>query len=99
VAERPVALPPREGSAAMPPIRLYLDGRRFDAETTRIMGVAFETARIALRLTDQDKFSEAKIVERIIELAKAGERDPDLLCERVLFEFGKPGLLKSPASE
>jgi hypothetical protein len=31
------------------PIRSYLDGYRFDAETTRIMGVAFETARIALR--------------------------------------------------
>jgi hypothetical protein len=73
------------------PIRSYLDGYRFDAETTRIMGVAFETARIALRLTDRDKFAEARIAERIIELAKAGECNPDLLCERVLFEFGKVG--------
>ena len=73
----------------MPPIRLYLDGCRFDAETARIMGVAFETARIALRLEDRDKFAEARIAERIIELAKAGERNPDILCERVLFEFGK----------
>jgi hypothetical protein len=72
-------------------IRSYLDGHRFDAETTRIMGVAFETARIALGLTDRDKFAEARIAEKIIELAKAGERNPDLLCERVLFEFGKLG--------
>jgi hypothetical protein len=76
-------------SQAMP-IRPFLDGHRFDPQTTRIMGVAFETARIALRLTDRDKFTEARIAERIMELAKAGERNPDLLCERVLFEFGQP---------
>jgi hypothetical protein len=70
------------------PIRPFLDCQRFDAETTRIMGVAFETARIALRLTG-DNLAQARIAERIIELARAGERNPDLLCERVLFEFGK----------
>jgi hypothetical protein len=42
-------------------------------------------------LSDRDKFAEARIAERIIELAKAGECNPDLLCERVLFEFGKVG--------
>ena len=73
------------------PIRSYLDGHSFDPEMTRIMGIAFETARIALRLTDRDKFAEARIAEKIIDLAKAGERNPDLLCERVLFEFGKLG--------
>ena len=31
------------------PIRPYLDGHRFDAETTRLMGLAFETAIQALR--------------------------------------------------
>ena len=72
------------------PIRLFLDGRRFDPETTRIMGIAFETVRIALRLTGGN-LAEARIAERIIELAKAGERNPDLLCERVLYEFGKQG--------
>ena len=29
-------------------------------------------------------------VRRGFFLAKAGERDPDLLCERVLFEFARP---------
>jgi hypothetical protein len=72
------------------PIGPFLRGRRFDPELTRIMGVAFDTARVALRLTSRDSLAEARIAERIIELAKAGERDPDLLCERVLFEFGKP---------
>ena len=76
------------------PIRPFLDGQSFDPETTRVMGVAFETARIALRLTG-DNLAEARIAERIVELAKAGERNSDLLCERVLYEFGKPGPLFS----
>jgi hypothetical protein len=29
-----------------------LDGHRFDAETTRLMGIAFETALVAVRQTD-----------------------------------------------
>jgi hypothetical protein len=69
----------------------FLNGQRFDPETTRIMAVAFEIARIALRLTDGDTFAEVRIAERIIELAKAGERNPDILCECVLYEFGKLG--------
>jgi hypothetical protein len=75
------------------PIRPFLQGKRFDPETTRIMVVAFELARIILRRKSGDP-AEALIARRIIELAKAGERNPDVLCERVLFEFGKPGLVK-----
>jgi hypothetical protein len=77
------------------PITPFLDrGSRFDPELKRVMGVAFETARIALRVADGDDSLEAIIAEKIIELAKAGENNPDLLCERVLFEFGKPGFIK-----
>jgi coenzyme PQQ precursor peptide PqqA len=50
------------------PIRSLLDDHRFDPETTRIMAVAFETAHIALRLSDRDKITEARIPERIMEL-------------------------------
>jgi coenzyme PQQ precursor peptide PqqA len=49
------------------PIRSLLDDHRFDPETTRIMAVAFETAHIALRLSDRDKITEARIAE-IMEL-------------------------------
>jgi hypothetical protein len=48
------------------------------------MGVAFEITRAALRLTDRDDPVVAMVAKRIIELAKAGEHNPDLLCERVL---------------
>ena len=53
-------------------IRLFLNGETFDPETTRLVGVAFETARAAVNrpadLTDE------MIAKKIIELAKAGER-------------------------
>jgi hypothetical protein len=73
----------RPGPADMP-IRPYLDGHRFDPETVRIMGVAFEMARAALRLADRDDRVIALIAERIIALAVAGERDPERLCEGAL---------------
>jgi hypothetical protein len=73
------------GSDPMP-ITEYLDGNRFDPETKRVMGVAFEMTRAALRLADRDDVVEI-IARRVIALAKAGERNPDLLCETVLMEF------------
>jgi hypothetical protein len=65
------------------PIRPYLDGHRFDDETIRVMGIAFEMARAALRIADREELNEV-MANRIIELAKAGERDADDLCEGAL---------------
>ena len=69
------------------PITPYLDGHKFDPETKRIMGVAFEMTRVALGLADRGDLTNKIIAKRIIELAKAGERNPDLLCEDVLKKF------------
>jgi hypothetical protein len=44
-------------------------------------------ARVALGLADRGDLANEIIAQRIIELAKAGERNPDLLCEGVLKEF------------
>jgi hypothetical protein len=66
------------------PITPYLDGHKFDAETKRVIGVAFEMTRAAIRLMDRDDLVVAIIAKKIIELAKAGERNPDLLCERAV---------------
>ena len=71
------------------PIQPYLDGLQFDPETTRVMGVAFEMTRVAIQLNGQDAIDEA-IAKKIIELAKAGESNPDLLCERALNDLRKP---------
>jgi hypothetical protein len=69
------------------PITPFLNGVAYDPETRRVMGVAFEMACIALRLADRDDLANAMIAKRIIELAQAGERNPDLLCEDVVKEF------------
>jgi hypothetical protein len=57
----------------------YLDGLEVDPETKRVLGAALEMTRVSLGLADD--FANGIIAKRIIELAKAGERNPDLLCE------------------
>jgi hypothetical protein len=69
------------------PITEFLDGYHPDSETKRVMGLAFEIARAALRLADRGDLANEIIAKRIIELAKTGERNPDLLCEGALKEF------------
>jgi len=67
------------------PIRRYLDDRWFDEETTRLMGLAFEMALASLRFTPghADPLRE-RIARKIVELAQAGERDPERLCDGAL---------------
>jgi hypothetical protein len=69
------------------PITQFFAGFYFDPETTRVMGVAFEMAREALQLGDRGNLANERIAKRIIELTKAGELNPELLCESVLREF------------
>jgi hypothetical protein len=57
----------------------YLDELDADPETKRVLGVALEMTRVSLRLADN--FADGIIAKRIVELAKAGERNPGLLCE------------------
>jgi hypothetical protein len=63
-------------------LRPFLNGQTFDPETARLVGLAFETARAAgdrpADLTDE------MIAQKIIELAKAGERNVEVLCEAAL---------------
>ena len=66
------------------PITPFLQGFECDAETKRVMGVAFEMARVSLGISSPSDRTNEIIARRIIELAKAGERNPDLLCEGVL---------------
>lgn len=69
------------------PITPYLDGAgNFDAETQRVMGVAFEMARAAVQ-RDWGDYADGTLANMIIELAKAGETNPDILCERALSTF------------
>ena len=71
------------------PITIYLEGQQFDPEPKRVMGIAFEMTRAALRLTDRADPVLAMVAKKIIELAKAGEHN-HLLCERVLNDLRAP---------
>jgi hypothetical protein len=53
-----------------------------DPETKRVLAVALEMTRVSLGLTDN--LADKIIAKQIIEFAKAGERNPDLLCEAAL---------------
>ena len=67
------------------PIRPYLDGHKFDGETTRQVGIAFEMALASLGATPGcDDPIRAALAQRIIALAQAGERDPERLCDGAL---------------
>jgi hypothetical protein len=63
-------------------IRPFLNGETFDPETARLVGVAFETARAAVNRPAD--LSDEMIARTIIELAKAGERNVEVLCEAAL---------------
>ena len=72
------------------PVREFLNGENFDPETTRVMGAAFELTCVALRVGDCDDDVRQAIANKIIALAKAGERNPDVLCEQVLKDIRRP---------
>jgi hypothetical protein len=72
------------------PITPFLDGHRFDRESKRVLSVAFEMFCIALRTGDCDDHVKQAIATKLIALAKAGERNPDILCEEVLKDIRRP---------
>ena len=72
------------------PIRPHLNGQRFNSDTIQVMGLAFEMALGALRLADRGDLANEVLAHKIIELAQAGERDPERLCEAVLLHFRQP---------
>ena len=63
-----------------------LDDFDVDPETKRVLGVALEKTRVSLGLADD--FADGIIAKRLIELAKAGECNPDLLCQGAIEQLG-----------
>jgi len=56
----------------------------------RVLGVAFEQVCIGLRTGDCDDDVKQAIANKIIAVAKAGERNPDILCEKVFNDIRRP---------
>jgi hypothetical protein len=63
-------------------IMRYLDDFDVDPETNQVLRVALEKTRMSLGLVDD--LADGIIAKQIVELAKAGERNLDLLCEGTL---------------
>ena len=62
----------------------------FDPECRRVLSVAFEMVCAALRTGDcADDINQA-IATKVMALLKAGERNPDTLCEEVLKDIRTP---------
>jgi hypothetical protein len=72
------------------PITPYLDGFNFDNEAKRVMGVALEMARAALRPAERTDATIEILAKSIIALAKEGLLDPNLLCEWALDDLRGP---------
>jgi len=79
------------------PIKPFLNGEDFDPETTRVMGVALGMACVALRTGDCADDVKQAIAIKIVALAKAGERNPDILCEQVLKDIRTPQMEAEPS--
>jgi hypothetical protein len=73
------------------PIRLIIkNDHAFSPEEAIVLVEAFEATLAALRLKDRDDPLTMVVANRIIELAKKGERDPDRLRDLTLGSLDKP---------
>jgi hypothetical protein len=64
----------------------YLDELDVDPEIKKVLHLAFEMTREGLGLSDN--LANGIIAKRIVELARTGERNPNLLCEGALKKLG-----------
>lgn len=66
------------------PITRYLREAAFDPKAIEAMSAAFESACVSLQLLDRDDPLTEIVARKVIEIAGAGERDPERICELVL---------------
>jgi hypothetical protein len=68
--------------------KLVISERSFDAETTTIIGEAFDNVCKQVRDKGQPDSLQESIANRLIEIAARGGRDPAEMCESVLISLG-----------
>jgi hypothetical protein len=69
------------------PIRAFLRDGHFTPEDIAVLTDAFEQTLGALHLSDRNDPAVKLVAERIIKLARQGERDPATLRQVVLKSF------------
>jgi hypothetical protein len=81
------------------PITPHLKGPYyFDLETRRALGITLELACIALSAGDDDDHVRRTIADKLIALARTGERNPDVLCDKALEAICRPDNLEKPST-
>jgi hypothetical protein len=71
------------------PIRALLNhDQSFTSEEAKVLIEAFEDSLKALRLVDREDPVTRLVAEKVLDAARAGERDPQRLRDRVLAQFG-----------
>jgi hypothetical protein len=69
-------------------LKFVLRDYAFDTEATAALVAAYDKAAFGLHDKGQPRVTREIIAKRIIELAAAGERDPDKLSEAALASLG-----------
>jgi len=74
------------------PVRGLLDvkGAAFEPEDITVITAAHEIVLAQLIVTDRKTAMAFLIGKTVIQIAKSGERDPRLLCERVIQALQSP---------
>jgi hypothetical protein len=72
----------------MSTVAAFFDGISFDAEATSAMGNAYDQVIRSLHDNGQPQVAREIIARRIIEIAKAGERDVEQMRRKTLASFG-----------
>ena len=67
---------------------VVVSDRSFDAETTAIIGKAFDKACEEMHDNPQPDWFREGIAKRLIEIAARGERDPKTMCKSALISLG-----------
>jgi len=72
------------------PINKLAAEAAFGPDEIARLAKAYEAALELLRLKDRDDPITELVAKKIIEVARAGERDPPRICARALKELGIP---------
>jgi hypothetical protein len=71
-------------------LQRLLEEAEFSPEDIARMTKAYDAALQLLRLTEQHDPVTGIIAKKIIEVTRAGERDPPKICARAIKELGIP---------
>ena len=73
------------------PLTPYLKGAVFDPQAIEAMNRAFEALCKSLQLTDRTDKQAEIVARKVIDLGRAGERDPQRIHDRVLLDVNASG--------